>query len=307
MLGKGTKRSELNDVLKFIGGSLTESTLFSAYDLHYRLLPNARQYLDKPEVVFLDSGGYEASAEYDEGQAFRPAYKHNTWSEPKLRHVLNSLPRHVRLIIVNHDSRSSLSRQAENASCFFARYPQHVHNFLVKPQKTKKKGTTVDIADLLARVSLLRKFDIIGVTEKELGSSLLDRLLSIHRLRVGLDKAEVNAPIHVFGSLDPLTVPLYFAAGAEIFDGLSWLRYYFHEGLTVYRDHAGVLTENRGIQARWDHVRAFAIGENVACIRKLEVDLRSFSISRDCAVFGARAAAIERGLQALAAHLHGGE
>jgi hypothetical protein len=299
------KQSELNEVLKFIGSALTESVLFSAYDLYYKLLPAARQYLDKPQVVVMDSGGYEASGEYDEGQPFRPPYRHNKWSEGKLRQLLDSLPRHLRLVVVNHDSRVSLSKQAESASKFFSRYPQHVHNFLLKPTKTKYR--TVDVSDLLHRVSLLRKFDIIGVTEKELGSSLLDRLINIHQLRVGLDKAEINAPIHVFGSLDPVTVPLFFAAGAEIFDGLSWLRYYFHHGLAVYRDHAGVLTENRGVQARWDHVRAFAISENVAGLRKLEVDLRSFAMSQDCSVFGAGAEVILRGVQSLKSSLHGGQ
>jgi hypothetical protein len=34
-----------------------------------------------------------------------------------------------------------------------------------------------------------------------------------------LDEAGVKSPIHVFGALDPLTVCLYFVAGAEVFDG----------------------------------------------------------------------------------------
>ena len=302
--GKKRRRSALSDVLTFIGGSLTESALFSAYDIHYKLIPNARPFLDKPGIVFLDSGGYEASDHYDEGQTFQPPYKHNKWSELKLRQVIDSLPKRLRLVIVNHDERGALDQQAANALHFFSQYPGHVHDFLLKPQK--QSWNTVDVDDVIERVNVMTKFDIIGVTEKELGASLLDRLVNVHNLRQGLDKAGVNAPIHVFGSLDPLTVPLYASAGAEVFDGLSWLRYYFHEGLTVYRDHAALLKENRGAQTRWDHVRALAVNENVALIRQLEFDLRAFAISGDCEVFGPTGKAIERGLQALRSRLYGG-
>ena len=71
-----------------------------------------------------------------------------------------------------------------------------------------------------ANVSVLEGFDLVGVTEKELGNSLLNRLHNTSRLRMALDEVSNEAPIHVFGSLDPLNVPLYFAAGAEVFDGL---------------------------------------------------------------------------------------
>ncbi len=47
---------------------------------------------------------------------------------------------------------------------------------------------------------------------------------NIAKLRKALDKAGLNIPLHVFGSLDTVTTPLYFLAGADIFDGLTWLR-----------------------------------------------------------------------------------
>ena len=40
---------------------------------------------------------------------------------------------------------------------------------------------------------------------------------------MALDDAGVGIPIHVFGSLDPLISPIYWLAGAEIFDGLTWI------------------------------------------------------------------------------------
>ena len=54
------------------------------------------------------------------------------------------------------------------------------------------------------------------VIEKELGDSALVRMERIARLRRALDDAEVKAPVHVFGALDPILSCMYFLAGAEI-------------------------------------------------------------------------------------------
>jgi hypothetical protein len=81
----------------------------------------------------------------------------------------------------------------------------------------------------------------VGFTEKELGDSYLSRLTTLARLRIVLDEAGISAPIHLFGALDPLFTPLYFAAGAEIFDGLSWMRYGYSGGLAVHPDAGALL------------------------------------------------------------------
>jgi len=55
-------------------------------------------------------------------------------------------------------------------------------------------------------------------------------------LRRTLKQVHLDAtPIHVFGSLDTLSTLLYFVMGADIFDGLTWLRYGYEEGRTIYR------------------------------------------------------------------------
>ena len=47
-----------------------------------------------------------------------------------------------------------------------------------------------------------RGFDVVGVTERELGDSIFDRLVALRTLRSILDSARVNSPIHVFGGLE---------------------------------------------------------------------------------------------------------
>ena len=300
--GKRRLVSELAPVLDFIAPSLTGSVLFSAYDLYYKLIPNAFDHLEKADVVFMDSGGYEVSEHYDESQVYRPPYRHRKWSQERLDRIIDRVPAHLHLVIVSYDSRGNLKRQASAASRMFRRHPRHVHDFLIKPGSRSR--SEVNVEEIALHASTLADFDIIGVAEKELGNSLLNRLHNVSKIRIALDSAGVEGPIHVFGSLDPLTVPLYFAAGAEILDGLSWLRFYYHEGLALYLDYASVLS--RGVQARWDNVRGYALGENLACLQRLELDLRTFAHTRDFGTFGPRAEVLEKACQALATRLHGG-
>src|SRR5262249_35869569 len=72
--------------------------------------------------------------------------------------------------------------------------------------------------------------------------------------RLALDENKMAVPIHVWGGLDPILTPLYFFAGAEIFDGVSWLRYAFVDGVAINRECAPVLDSGIGIESR----RSFA-------------------------------------------------
>jgi hypothetical protein len=110
-------------------------------------------------------------------------------------------------------------------------------------------------------------------------------MAGVARLRDQLDATDVDRPIHVFGGLDPLHTPLYFAAGAEIFDGLSWLRYLWFEGVAVHRSSLSVLA---GQQAK-GHQEAveIAMAQSLDMIEKLERRLKNFvNENGDWGVFG---------------------
>ena len=95
---------------------------------------------------------------------------------------------------------------------------------------------------LESSASRLGFFSVIGVTEDELGSSLLDRVVAVMELRKLLRRNELDKPIHIFGALDPLFVPVYFAAGADMLDGLTWLRYAYWHGLAVHHRQGPLLS-----------------------------------------------------------------
>ena len=115
------------------------------------------------------------------------------------------------------------------------------------------------IKSITDNISELALFDIIGVTEKELGTSILSRMTNIAKIRKSLLSIGKDTPIHVFGSLDTITTPLYFVSGADIFDGLTWLRYAFNNGYTIYKHNysavnIGVNVKSLNVDAQcWFH------------------------------------------------------
>ena len=60
-------------------------------------------------------------------------------------------------------------------------------------------------------------------------------------LRKALGESSLKMPIHIFGCLEPMSILAYFLCGADIFDGLAWLRFAFHNGIAIYRPNASVL------------------------------------------------------------------
>jgi hypothetical protein len=54
--------------------------------------------------------------------------------------------------------------------------------------------------------------DVIGVTEKEAGSTLRERIETVVLLRRALHLIGSDIPIHLFGGLDPALSPLFFLA-----------------------------------------------------------------------------------------------
>jgi len=88
--------------------------------------------------------------------------------------------------------------------------------------------------------SALRLLDgrvaVLGVVESELGPGIRTRLRSIARLRKALGAADIEKPIHIFGASDPQNLALYSLAGANIFDGVNWSRYYLDTEDCCFRD-----------------------------------------------------------------------
>jgi len=159
--------------------------------------------------------------------------------------------------------------QIDHARKPFSKYPQQLHNFIIKPDRESKGLLVSTIKRVRYLLKELARFHIIGVTEKELGRTMLDRMETVATLRHYLDEVEVSSPIQVFGALDPLSSSIYFLAAAEIFDGPTWLRYAYYNGQCVYPHNYGTL--EIGIEVDDDFMRAKIASDNYYFLKKLQL------------------------------------
>lgn len=274
----GTRQiSEVTDYMDVTSEVLTESLLVSAYDIHHKHIHPVSKIKNIAGIVFIDSGGYEVSDVHDSSAIYRhPTPTGVKWGEDELHSVLEKWPKRYPAIFVSYDYRGlPITKQIASARKFFACHPEQMHDFIIKPETRGKKGRYINVASVLPHVSELGSFDILGVTEKDLGDSVLNRMLNIATLREALDKVGLKKmPIHVFGSLDPLSSSLYFLAGAEIFDGLTWLRYSYFNGQAIYYHNHGVISY--GIHERDSLVTARSLRENVYYLQRLKYQMLDF-------------------------------
>lgn len=293
------ERSEADDLIQAASECLTDSMLVSAFDLYYRYVSPIEHAVT--EITILDSGGYETSDVQDLSSVRVEEANHRPWSAELYQKVIAEWPAHVPAIFVSLDSseiRQPLEEQIAAARALFGQVRGgQMTALLVKPERPGQQH--LETAAILANARELRAFDVIGVTEKELGNSTLDRMVAVARIRRILNENGVTAPIHVFGSLDPITVPLYFLAGAEIFDGLTWLRYGFDRdaGAALYRtDHAA---REIGIDRRDDLVKLMTMQGNLGVITTLRNRMRRFLNDNDYEKFGPNAKLIREAVDLL--------
>ena len=219
-------------ILKTAEEIIEGAMLVSAYDIYYGEISPP---FDFAPLVFLDSGGYEASKDSELSDLRERDHDPREWKQEFHREVVGSWSTQSPTVFISYDHPKErlLAREQIERALALPLPKNGLREILLKPEKEGQ--TLLRVASVLENVRLLAGFDIIGVTEKEIGNSILSRMANIARLRSALDRVGLDTPIHVFGSLDTVTSLCYFVAGADIFDGLTWLRFAFNDGHTLYR------------------------------------------------------------------------
>jgi hypothetical protein len=267
-------RSEISNIVNLMSEWLTESMLVSAHDIYHKYIPEDISTVT--DLVFIDSGGYEKLIDDDFSSVFFTGSSVHEWNENFLKEVYDKWTNLTSCVIVSYDNKKPVQEQIESANDLFINYPDSLHSILLK--REKEEQCYININSILSNIQNLGKFDIIGLTEKELGNSLLTRMNNIAIIRQELDNNGINTPLHIFGSLDPVTSPLYFLAGAEIFDGLTWLRYSYLNGIAVYQHNYGAI--QTGVSIRDDRVRTQSFAENINYLEELKLQMKSFVLNK---------------------------
>jgi hypothetical protein len=211
---------DLSRIIDALRVDVSEMCLVSAFDLANGYVPPDFETI--ADIVIVDSGMYETSPLAVAVDAYLPASSKREWNREAYRSLLNEMSTRMSLtntIVVSFDSYLPFDEQVERAQDDFNCAPGAAQDFLIKPEVTGSfHGGMVLTSGQIAN------FDVIGVTERELGRSPLERCQALLRLRSLLSAEGVATPIHVFGSITPAAVTAYFLCGADIFDGLNWLR-----------------------------------------------------------------------------------
>jgi hypothetical protein len=276
-------RTEVSPLLGALIDQLSRSFLVSAYDLHHRLLEVGDTFADpdwsasplsKTEVLFIDSGGYEVRQGADAGELVQHLDPPLSWNLEMYRRLLERLPAAAEncAAVAWDMPGQTYETQVKEAQEFLAAWPNVAPVMLLKPPV---KDGAHDFAQLEPVASRLAFSSAVGVTEHELGDTLLKRVIAIMMLRDLLARTgHANKPIHIFGALDPLYVPLYFAAGADIFDGLTWLRYSYWHGLALHVEQGPLL--NKQTHLRDDARRWTTAASNLTQLGQLRTNLMRF-------------------------------
>lgn len=273
------------EILRVLNASqefITRTCLISAYDVYYKYIPEPQDLVITVDLMFLDSGGYEVSEDRDLSAVEKPVHRPKEWNAEKLQAIVDRWPEGLPAVFVSYDHsnhRRPVIEQLRDARQSMLAQPRHLHSFLLKPQTKEEETLEPALQALGEQIRDLAGFQLLGVTEKEIGNSPLDRMVRIAKLRRSLDDAGLPIPIHVFGALDPLSVCLYFVAGAEVFDGLTWSRYAYSSGQCVYIHNKATLAY--GLDMNDDEGRVRTIKENMRYLDRLERSLRRFSETSD--------------------------
>ena len=260
--------------------SVTETFLLSAYDVHHK--KSAIPEFAPAELLFLDSGGYEALKDHQALDPYYPSSDPLDWDQDLYIDVLGRIdPEGIMPIIVTSydhpEERKPIPKQIQDAIDVFKRFPHVGREMLFKPSTHNERY--IDINQLIAVMPQFREFDIIGLTEIELGDSIFKRMSNVIRLRSAMDLNQIDKPLHIYGSLDPVCTPLYFLAGADIFDGLSWLRFAYKDDLAVY--HSNRAPIEYGIKRSDELGLAGNYAANLYYLSELTDRMKRYLVERD--------------------------
>lgn len=287
---------EIQNILEATQEAIDGEILVSAYDLRHRALTGP---FDFAQAIFLDSGGYEASKDVELSDMRSGDHIPASWTLDDYRAIVESWKSSRPTVVISYDhpdERLPTPEQIDRADQTLPRRPGIFREILFKPETADENET--NIQSIVGNVHRLASFDAVGFTEKEIGGTQQARMANIARTRRALNAAGLgNKPIHVFGSLDTVSTPLYFVAGADIFDGLTWLRFAYHEGMTVYRQNYAAL--RFGTQIKSTIIDARCCFENYYYIKNMQLEMRNFLTSHSFDNFSYHRQLIEQAYRAV--------
>ena len=262
------------DIYDLMKDKLYGVCLVSALDIASSRIPT--DVTDEVNLVLVDSGMYEARTTGSRQITDRLPEGNSDWARQEYLTIAGFIDPGANVILVNYDGIESVEQQIRQAAEDFSHASHAASDFLVKPESPAQ---LVNVARLAQHTNELGQFNIVGITAREAGDSLAQRCSTIVMLRDTLHDAGLNLPIHVFGAVTPLEVLTYSFCGADIFDGLSWLRLRFSENGSTAIEEAAFDVDMSGLTDF--ELRAIEWLNNLRLLYRLQESLRQYSLSKD--------------------------
>ena len=248
--------------------------LVSAFDVARVRIP--ADMSDMVNVVILDSGVYETKAGEPGLIAPEVSLSPDAWTREQYFEVVHSVGHQANLMLVNFDHVGWLKNQIDLAVEGFSMASCAASDFLVKPAAPEE---LVNVPELAQFADALKQFSVIGITAREAGGSFLERCRAIIMLRDLLDDAGLDTPIHVFGAINPYEVLTYFLCGADIFDGLNWLRLAFRNSGSMPIDETATEEMNWNL-TDWE-LQAIQCTYNLTLLFRLQQAMQEYATTGD--------------------------
>lgn len=207
---------EIYNYFKLIQKTSYPAFLISAYDLYNskekaNFIKDISAASQNGFLVLMDSGHYEA-------------YWHNdgNWTFDKFQGVLKNVEIDLCFSFdVFYDEKKKLKEHIKETI-----------KYVAMTGGAQKSGITIpiihstpkDLPEVIKKVVEGINPEMIGITERELGDSLLERAKNLRFIRNELNKTRKDIPIHLLGTGNPTSLLIYFLCGADFFDALEWCK-----------------------------------------------------------------------------------
>ncbi|MDE2854315.1 MAG: hypothetical protein OXN88_09110 [Chloroflexota bacterium] len=273
---------DLLDLSSSILPVVPDTFLVSLYDYRYLLSEFDELNKNDGRIRIWDSGGYETSTDDDLSSHSSAIAGNKPWNEDIYVATASTIPWNSRDILVSYDVyenrlRKSVVEQFEDACRLFERIPgNYLRDIVLHVDQSADVKSLVEDAKRFQGC-----FDVLGFTEKEIAGTWFNGIHFIDKLRNELSgKLGVYVPLHLFGCFDPKSIIRFFLAGADIFDGLSWLRYFIDNRSTLYTREYEARVPFR-LQPQLGFYRPEIVANNIAELQRLRNDLAYAAMSGD--------------------------
>jgi hypothetical protein len=272
-----------NEYLSIIAalGPLTDKFLVSSFDFSPCIGNDGIQHLltsssSSGTIVLLDSGNYESYWK-DKQADWKAAHFHNTAKQFNFD------------IAFAFDTQDPPQNENENINLIVKNWQSDQKQLPTVQIIPIVHGAPEQIPSIAREVARKTGVSFIAVPERKLGFGIVQRALTIEKIRKELNSLGRYVFLHVLGTGNPVSIAIFTAQGADSFDGLEWCQTVVDKssGLLHHLSHAEFFLQNSTWNEMDFPVEVKVLAHNLSFYRnwmsELTVSVHGGNIFRFCA------------------------